>query len=50
MIRKNLYISDTQDLELKKLSDISGLKMSELIRRAIDDFIEKMTKKDTYEK
>jgi hypothetical protein len=46
MIRKDLYFTKQQIEKLKELSIETGLTVSELIRRAIDSFLSKETKKD----
>ena len=46
MIRKNIHLSDRQLLRLRELSKREGLAVAELIRRAIDDYLDmKETKK-----
>ena len=35
----NIYLGDKQTEEMKKISDKTGLKRSELIRRAIDEYL-----------
>ena len=39
MKRYNMYLSDQQDERLKKLQKETGLSRAELIRRAIDEFL-----------
>jgi len=41
MIRVNFHLTNSQIKKLKKLSKQTGLKVAELIRRAIDDFLRK---------
>lgn len=43
MIRINLYITKKQYEALKKLAQ-NGTKVSELIRRAIDEYLERVNK------
>jgi predicted DNA-binding protein len=43
--RVNHYMSDVQIKKLKKLSKKTGLSVSELIRRAIDEYLERFEKK-----
>jgi len=38
MKRKHIFLPDKQLDQLKKISEQTGLKTSEIIRRAIDDF------------
>ena len=40
MIRKNIHLSDRQLLRLRELSKREGLAVAELIRRAIDDYLD----------
>ena len=44
-VRKNICLSQQQADKLKLLSEESGLSMSDLIRRAIDKYIERDVKK-----
>lgn len=44
MKRISIFISEVQYLALKRLSDATGLGMSELIRRAIDMLLKKRGK------
>jgi len=44
MKRINFYLSDKQILHLKKLSKETGLPVSELTRRAIDEYLKKEKK------
>ncbi len=46
MVRTNIYLSEQQDRELKRLAEEGGLKKSELIRRAIDDYILKIKRQE----
>lgn len=41
MIRKNIYLGIQQIGRLKKLSKVIGLSYSELVRRAIDEYLDK---------
>lgn len=41
MERLNVHLTDSQIANLKIISDSSGTVRSELIRRAIDEFVEK---------
>jgi metal-responsive CopG/Arc/MetJ family transcriptional regulator len=41
MERHNIHLTDSQIANLKIISDSSGTVRSELIRRAIDEFIDK---------
>lgn len=45
MKRKNIYITDQQSENLERLHKETGTKVSESIRRAIDEYLEKMEKK-----
>ena len=40
MIRKDFYLTQTEIKDLKKLCKKKDKKMSELIRKAIDEFIQ----------
>lgn len=40
--KKSLWISSHQDQELKSLEQLTGLKQSEHMRRALDDYIKKL--------
>ena len=44
MKRFNFYLTENQINQLKTLSKKTGLKKSELVRRAIDDYLEKKDK------
>jgi predicted DNA-binding protein len=39
MKRTNVHLSDAQINRLKRLSDRTGLKVAELIRRAVDQYL-----------
>ena len=39
----DFYLSDIQIKKLKALAEQTGLSVSELLRRAIDEFLEKQT-------
>jgi len=41
MRRTNIYLTDTQQAALKRLSNTTGLRMAELIRRAIDAYLKR---------
>jgi hypothetical protein len=41
MKRINIHLTSEQIAEIKRLSEKSGLKFAELVRRAVDAFIEK---------
>lgn len=41
MIRTAIHITEKQHEELRRESEETGLPMAELIRRAIDEFLEK---------
>lgn len=45
MKRTNIYLSDKQTKELNRISKQIDITKSELIRRAVDEFIEKHYKK-----
>jgi hypothetical protein len=38
MIRKNFYLPEQQVTKLKNLAIVSGISMSEILRRAIDEY------------
>ena len=40
MIRKNIHLSDRQLLRLRELSKREGLAVAELIRRAVDEYLD----------
>ncbi len=42
MKRIDLYISDTQNVELRQLAKETDVKLSEHVRRAIDDYLKKV--------
>ena len=46
MIRVNFHLTASQIKALKGISKKTGLKVAELIRRAIDDFLRKRNKND----
>lgn len=47
MVRINVHVTTTQLIRLNKLSDKTGLSRAEIIRRAIDEYLEKHeSKKD----
>jgi hypothetical protein len=39
MKRRHIHLSDEQIAALKELADLTGIPLSEIIRRAIDEFI-----------
>ena len=41
MQRKNIRLPDPQIEELTKMSEEKGVKLPELVRRAVDEYIEK---------
>lgn len=43
--RVGFYLTDMQIKDLKKVSKKTGLSVSEIIRRAIDGYLEKYTEK-----
>lgn len=43
--RTNIYLSENQLKQFKKLSKEKGIAFSELIRRALDQFLEKQNRK-----
>lgn len=45
MIRTNVYLTRVQKDRLKRLGAAEGYQSSELIRRAIDEFLEKEQKR-----
>lgn len=45
MIRTAIHITDKQHEELREESDNTGLPMAELIRRAIDEYLDRRRKK-----
>jgi arsenate reductase-like glutaredoxin family protein len=45
MKRVNYYLTEIQIKTLKALAEKTGLKVSELIRRAIDQYLSKKTNK-----
>ncbi len=44
MKRTNIYATEQQLAKIKQLAKETGLVMSEIIRRAIDEYLAKMTK------
>lgn len=48
--RTNVYLSDAQRAELAALSQRTGAPVAELVRRAIDAYLEKDREKDRTEK
>jgi metal-responsive CopG/Arc/MetJ family transcriptional regulator len=46
MKRIHHYMSEKQIAELEKISEERDLSISEIIRRAIDDYLEKQKKKE----
>jgi metal-responsive CopG/Arc/MetJ family transcriptional regulator len=45
MKRKSIWLTEQQIAELERLAKGTGLKPSEIIRRAIDNYLEEQTKK-----
>lgn len=45
MRKYNLYLPERQIVELEKMSERLGISVSEIIRRALDSFIEKENSK-----
>ena len=41
MKRQSIFLSEMQVAALKQVADVTGISLSEVIRRAIDDFIVK---------
>jgi len=39
MVRKQLYLDETQDRELGRRARLLGVTQAELVRRALDDFL-----------
>ncbi len=46
MPRVGLYLTDPQVKKLKELSKATGLKISDLIRRSLDDWLERYEEKE----
>lgn len=46
MVRTQIYLTEKEQAALRNLARQTGKKQSELIRRAIDDFIEKFEPRD----
>lgn len=44
MVRKQIYLSEQQELALAQLAALTGENASALIRQAIDQFVEKQAK------
>jgi hypothetical protein len=42
MVRTQIYLTETQHNELVAIAEAEGKKQSELIRRAVDDLIERL--------
>lgn len=40
MLRTNIYLTNRQLRKLRKLADKTELKVSEIVRRAIDEYLE----------
>ncbi|MCH7827249.1 MAG: CopG family transcriptional regulator [Bacteroidetes bacterium] len=45
MKRVNFYLSDTQIKELKKVTKKADMNMSDFVRRAIDEYLDKVKKR-----
>jgi hypothetical protein len=45
MIRTNIHFTKGQLADLQRLSDKTGLSMAELVRRAVDDMLDRERKK-----
>lgn len=45
MKRTNIYLTEIQMKKLEQLCKKTGLSMAELVRRAIDEYLEKVKKK-----
>jgi hypothetical protein len=45
MQRKNIRLPDPQIEDLEKMSQEKGVKLPELVRRAVDEYIEKWRRK-----
>ncbi|MBW2010149.1 MAG: CopG family transcriptional regulator [Deltaproteobacteria bacterium] len=41
MKRKNIHLTDKQVEQLEKMAKETGLKVAEIIRRALDDYLKK---------
>jgi len=46
MIRRNVHITERQLGELDKISKRSGLRIAEIIRRALDEYLKKMKREE----
>lgn len=44
--RTNIYLGENQAEQLRKLSDKKGITVSELIRRVLDQWLEKQSQKE----
>ncbi len=42
--RANFYLTDRQRAQIRKLSEKTGLSYSEILRRAIDEYLERQKK------
>ena len=49
MIRKQIHFTEQQLAALKEVSDRTGLSLAEIIRRATDDYLEKLRRRDKEE-
>jgi hypothetical protein len=47
MKRRNYYFSDIQIERLQKVADSRGISLSELIRRILDDYLDKVDRHDS---
>tara|TARA_Y100000034_G_C6665047_1_gene291710 strand:- start:161 stop:310 length:150 start_codon:yes stop_codon:yes gene_type:complete len=45
MVRTDLYLTAKQHRQLRKSSEVQDLTMSELLRRAIDEYLERRLKR-----
>lgn len=45
MKRVNYHLADLQVKKLKELSDNTGMSVAEIVRRAIDDYLKKQSRK-----
>lgn len=46
MVRTQIYLTEEEQRELKTIASITGAKQSELIRKAIDNFIAEHKERD----
>ena len=46
MVRTQIYLTEKEQAELRRLARQTGKKQSELIRRAIDDFLDRHQPRD----